>query len=256
VSIGERDRKILWARSGNTCAICRASLVAEKTASDPAAIVGDEAHIVARSPRGPRGGLLDDSKLDTYENLILLCKVHHKVIDDQPCEYSKERLQEIKAYHEEWVRQTLGREHPTPEVELWSRGASIRLVADPSFGPVQLALLLSGRAVWEVVSSTHSLRRGTLPDDSDPEASDLADQFLDDATEWGEMSGVISDHVSGIREAERELTAWLDRLAQRGLVVYGGRRRLILRGGTGPPAYWRESILQVMRANDPQLATQ
>ena len=253
VSISDRDRKILWARSGNKCAICKASLVAEKTANDPAAIVGDEAHIVARSARGPRAGLLEDSMLDAYGNLILLCKVHHKIVDDQPNEYTDERLHNIKDQHEEWVRRTLGREGLSPESELRSRAASIRLVTDPSFGPIQLALLLSGRAVWQIISDAHSFRRGSLPDDSDPEASDLADQFLDDATEWGEISEVISDSVSSIRQAERELTEWLDRLAQRDLVVYGGRRRLMLQGGMGPPGYWWEAILQVMRANDPQL---
>jgi hypothetical protein len=174
MTISDRDRKILWAKSGNRCAICKASLVVEKTASDPAAVVGDEAHIVARSAGGPRAGLQQESKLDSYENLILLCKVDHKTVDDQPNEYTIERLHTIKSHHEGWVRQALGRESLAPETELWSRAASLRLVADPSFGPVQLALLVSGRAVWEVVADSHSFRRGSIPDDSDPEASDLA----------------------------------------------------------------------------------
>ena len=249
MTISDRDRKILWARSGNKCSICKASLVVEKTVSDPAAIVGDEAHIVARSAGGPRAGLLDESKLDHYENLILLCKVDHKTVDDQPNEYTIERLHAVKSQHEAWVRRTLGRESFPPETEL-------RLVADPSFGPVQLALLVSGRAVWEVIANSHSFRRGSLPNDSDPEASDLADEFLDDATEWGEASEVISDSVRSIRQAEREFAEWLDRLAQRGLVVYGGRRRLMLQGGAGPPSYWWEAMLQVVRVSDLPLTTQ
>jgi hypothetical protein len=212
--------------------------------------VGDEAHIVARSAGGPRAGLLDESKLDTYDNLILLCKVDHKTVDDQPSEYTIERLHEVKSQHEAWVRQTLGQESSSPHSELWSRAASLRLVADPSFGPAQLALLVTGHAVWDVIAHAHSFRRGSLPDDSDPEASDLADEFLDDATEWGEASQVISDSVRSIRQAERELTDWLDRLADRGLVVYGGRRRLILHGGTGPPGYWWQATLEVVRVSD------
>jgi hypothetical protein len=250
MTISDRDRKILWARSGNKCSICKASLVVEKTAGDPAAIVGDEAHIVARSAGGPRAGLLGESKLDAYENLILLCKVHHKTVDDQPNEYTTERLHSIKSKHEAWVRETLGQESLTPEAELRSRAASLRLVTDPSFGPVQLTLLASGRAVWEVIADAHSFRRGSLLDDSDPETSDLADEFLDDATEWGEASQVIADSVRSIRQAEREFAEWLDRLAQRGLVVYGGRRRLMLRGGLGPPSYWWEAMLQVVRVSD------
>jgi hypothetical protein len=99
-------------------------------------------------------------------------------------------------------------------------------------------------------------RRGSIPDDSDPEASDLADAFLDDATEWGEASQVISDSVRSIRQAEREFAEWLDRLAQRGLVVYGGRRLLMLQGGVGPTSYWWEAMLQVVRVSDLPLRTQ
>jgi hypothetical protein len=187
--------------------------------------------------------------IDAYENLILLCKVDHKVVDDQPGEYTKQRLHEIQVRHEEWVMQTLGQENPHRGADLWSRVAPIRLRPDPSLGPVKLTLLASGRAVWEVISNAHSFRRDSLQDDSDPEASDLADEFLDAAKDWGEISGEISDQA-GIRKAERQFTVWLDRLAQRGLVVYGGRRRLILEGGTGPPTYWWESIMQVVRVSD------
>jgi hypothetical protein len=193
--------------------------------------------------------LLDERMIDAYENLILLCKVHHKVVDDQPGEYPKERLHEIKARHEAWVDQTLGQGNSRPEADLWSSGAPIRLRSDRASGPVKLRLLVSGRAVWEVIADAHAFRRDSLHDDSDPEASNLADEFLDDAKDWGEISGEISDQV-GIRKAERQFTEWLERLAQRGLVVYGGRRRLILEGGTGPPAYWWESIMQVVRVSD------
>ena len=138
MTISDRDRKILWARSGNKCSICKAALVVERTANDPAAIVGDEAHIVARSAGGPRAGLLEESALDAYENLILLCKVDHKTVDDQPNEYTIDRLHAIKSQHEAWVRQTLGREGLSPDTDLWSRAAPIRLVTDPSSGPIQL----------------------------------------------------------------------------------------------------------------------
>ena len=58
----------------------------------------------ARELDGPRGqhrytGL----DLDTYGNLIVLCKNHHKTIDDLPEEYTVDRLKNIKAEHEKWV---------------------------------------------------------------------------------------------------------------------------------------------------------
>lgn len=43
---------------------------------------------------------------DKYPNLILLCKTHHKQVDDQPAQYTVERLREIKAKHEREVAAT------------------------------------------------------------------------------------------------------------------------------------------------------
>lgn len=111
MAITLRTHKMLWGRGGNRCAWedCRRELVWDESGSADPAIVGDEAHIVARQRRGPRGR--DDVPLkerDGYPNLILLCKVHHKLIDDQPERYSKEWLLALKERHEEWVRSTLG----------------------------------------------------------------------------------------------------------------------------------------------------
>jgi hypothetical protein len=103
----DRDRKILWGRSGNVCAICRAILVEDSTDADRESVVGDEAHIVAQSAGGPRFRPLEDGSVDSYENLILLCKVHHKVVDDQPHEYPEDRLRRITTEHESWVTQQL-----------------------------------------------------------------------------------------------------------------------------------------------------
>ena len=107
MSIQPRDRKLLWGRSGNRCAICRRLLVVDSSAAgDPDAVVGEEAHIVARSAAGPRGSVVRTAD-DGYENLILLCALHHKVVDDQPAHFTTERLRAIKADHEAWVRLAL-----------------------------------------------------------------------------------------------------------------------------------------------------
>jgi len=45
---------------------------------------------------------------NTYRNLILLCRNHHKVIDAQEREYTVEKLHQMKDTHEAWVRQQLG----------------------------------------------------------------------------------------------------------------------------------------------------
>src|SRR6266480_1336581 len=73
-----KTTKILWGRSGNRCAICRTLLVEDAV-----------------------------SAIDDDSNLILLCRKHHKVIDDQPSKYTVEHLRELKTAHEEWVRNSL-----------------------------------------------------------------------------------------------------------------------------------------------------
>jgi len=103
------QRKLLQ-RSGNICAYpgCRARLTSAGTDSDPLVVVSEMAHIVAESPDGPRGAsALTAAERNRYENLILLCNVHHELIDSQPATYTVEFLLDIKAAHERWVEQRL-----------------------------------------------------------------------------------------------------------------------------------------------------
>ncbi|MDY6948402.1 MAG: hypothetical protein SXG53_22105 [Pseudomonadota bacterium] len=76
--------------------------------TDDPSIVGEECHIVAQSQDGPRGKSdLTPEQRDTYGNLILLCNVHHKIVDDQPNTYTVEALRDLKTKHEAWVRSNL-----------------------------------------------------------------------------------------------------------------------------------------------------
>lgn len=110
MGIGLKTRKMLWGRSGNRCALptCRRELVEDESETDDASIVGDEAHIVAREEDGPRGKSdLTPEQRDKYQNLILMCKVHHKMIDDQPLKYTVNKLHEMKQDHIDWVNKNL-----------------------------------------------------------------------------------------------------------------------------------------------------
>jgi hypothetical protein len=108
MAISSKTRKILWARSGNRCAICRQELVNQTINHDGEAIIGEECHIVAREINGPRGDSpLPIDERDKPANLILLCRNHHKEVDDQPESFTVEFLKEIKLEHENWVRNKL-----------------------------------------------------------------------------------------------------------------------------------------------------
>jgi hypothetical protein len=96
--------KVLWARSGNRCAFpdCRQPLVEHVDGAGGPSILGVEAHIIAQGDGGPRGTAgveLEDR--DALANLILLCAVHHKLVDDHPDADSVEILREMKRGHEE-----------------------------------------------------------------------------------------------------------------------------------------------------------
>jgi hypothetical protein len=107
VAISDRTRKRLWGKAGARCAKCKRRLIERGTQSDGETIVGDECHIVARRPRGPRGSTVATAALDGYDNLILLCVSDHRVVDSQRNTYTEEVLQSLKARHEAWIEQTL-----------------------------------------------------------------------------------------------------------------------------------------------------
>jgi hypothetical protein len=87
---------------------CRRELVMDATDTDDESLIGEECHIVGKSTDGPRGDIsFPEEQLNKYGNLILLCRVHHKIVDDQPNTYSVELLKRLKTEHEEWVRQSL-----------------------------------------------------------------------------------------------------------------------------------------------------
>ena len=110
MSITIKIHKMLWGRSGNICAFpnCKKELVMDETETDDSSIIGEEAHIVSQKTDGPRGvSVLTPEQRDRYDNLILLCSIHHKLIDDQPNFYSIEKLKEIKKTHENWIKSSL-----------------------------------------------------------------------------------------------------------------------------------------------------
>ncbi len=91
--------KRLFAVSGNRCAFPGCNLPLVDLGSGT--VLGEICHIKARSPEGPRYDPDQDEKeRHAFENLLLLCPAHHKIVDDNPDEYTVEWLLETKAQHE------------------------------------------------------------------------------------------------------------------------------------------------------------
>lgn len=90
--------KRLFAQSGNRCAFPKCPIEIIQGAT----VVGEICHIMAASPKGPRYDAQQTPEdRHGYDNLLLLCANHHKVIDDDEEAYTVERLIEMKRSHED-----------------------------------------------------------------------------------------------------------------------------------------------------------
>jgi hypothetical protein len=101
-----KTRVMLWGRAAGRCSFpgCQLNLVLDATEADDPSLVGEFCHIVAEKENGPRGrSPLTSLQRDSYGNLIVLCNVHHKLIDDQKNAYTVERLHTMKHEHEAFV---------------------------------------------------------------------------------------------------------------------------------------------------------
>lgn len=93
--------KKLFALSGNQCAFpgCPAPIIDD----DTGLVVGEICHIKGKSPKGPRyDGTQSDEERNGYDNLLLMCDPHNKIVDHKETRdnYPPERLRKFKNDHE------------------------------------------------------------------------------------------------------------------------------------------------------------
>ncbi len=232
--ISDKTRKILWGRSGNRCAICKHELVIDATATDDESVIGDECHIISRQLNGPRHEPnYPKDQFDSYENLILLCRIHHKIIDDQHEAYTASILDQMKSNHEVWVSQKLS-DNPQPK--------PMRLRRVKENIPDALVRLHSGRDVLNVVSHAY-LGSYDHEELRSEEEVDAVAQFFQEVRDWGDMDAEPSDQV----RLAYKWTHSLAELERFGLLVFGGREVQIFDDGFGGSHKWPVSILHVAR---------
>ena len=122
-------RKRLWSNAGKHCSYpgCTQRLLVPVEADMEEVVVGEECHIVAQGESGPRApkSLMGDEQIqwqslfddrDGYQNLILLCGIHHKVIDRDVASHPVGRLVEMKQAHEQEIEQRLSPEQRNENV--------------------------------------------------------------------------------------------------------------------------------------------
>jgi hypothetical protein len=93
-----RAVKRLFALSANTCAFpdCGRAIV-----QPDGLVTGEICHIASPNKKGPRyDPNLTIGAIHSFENLILFCERHHKIVDWNTPTYTKEVLRNLKALHE------------------------------------------------------------------------------------------------------------------------------------------------------------
>ena len=200
----------------------------------------DECHIVSPVSGGPRHDPeFPREKLNDHANLLLLCKIHHKLIDDQQSEYTASRLAKIKTDHEKWVSEQLDSSR--------SRTQPLRRVAENT--PAFLRRIRSGKELLDIATSACAFapQYDELRNEAEEE---LVAGFFQDVQDWGDLGlESVRDRI----RAARSLDEHIGELERAGFWIFGYREKQILEGGTGPNTDWPIAHIQVLRDTNPEI---
>jgi hypothetical protein len=108
--IPDLTRLLLFVRAGGRCEFdgCPRYLM-EHPVTLTEGNFAQMAHIVAFRANGPRGRIRSRPEdIHALQNLMLLCPQCHKLIDDNPNDYTRRALSEYKRRHEKWIKQATG----------------------------------------------------------------------------------------------------------------------------------------------------
>ena len=234
-----KTRRILWVKAGGRCSICHEQLATDAMDDDDdPSVFGEECHIVAQSPGGPRAA--DIADVDGYDNLILLCRKHHKQVDDQRSYFTVERLKEIK------------REHEQREASRDATGP-VRLIPDPANpAPRVLKLCFTGEDLLQSLSGAYSFYP-SYPSGLNDDQAEAVDGLLDLLRDWLDVIDELSFKEQ--RQVARGLGEHITRLAELGLFVGTRPRHLLLTGGvSAEPSQWRSFDIDFQPVAEAQLA--
>ena len=242
MTISDKTRKILWGRSGNRCAICRQRLVVDETTVDAESVVGDECHIHSGTQNGPRyDAAVDPRYVDSLDNLLLLCRIHHKMVDDQFETYAADLLRSIKANHEQWVEDKFDEKPDYPSIKVKRLKHEI---------PERLIPVESGAELFNLVSGCHGSYQDHNDDLNDEEV-EIVGGFLQNLKDWVDIAGDL-EPIEKVR-AKKSLGDELEDLRSKGFLVFAAKERQRLEGGKGEPSDFFVLHVTVTRENDPNI---
>lgn len=173
--------------------------------ADSNSVIGEECHIVSREGNGPRGNSpLSINERDDVDNLILLCRNHHKLIDDQLGAFTVDVLNEIKLNHETWVRNSL-----SPNKKVNSK----------LFFAFRVD---TGTQLWNTVIQCDGYSFDIVQPETEDEVNLLGD-FTQNITDYGDLWNVIENRDWIV--AQFELDKQIKELNEAGMLVYATSRQ-------------------------------
>ncbi len=206
---------MLWAKSGNRCFLCKVELVQQPDQLTKNVIIGEECHIVSQKKDGPRGSYSYTGDFDSYDNLVLLCANHHKIVDDQTEVYTVEFLLLGKGLHENWVKTTLERD--------------VSAFNNDEYNIKSLAKIKNGKALVDIITGNHAHQFDHDELKTKEEAEKIGGLF-DLLRDWGDVMSDVS--MSERTQLSVDLNDELDTLKQLEFVLFGLQRKMRINDAT------------------------
>lgn len=186
--------------------------------------IGEECHIVSSKCNGPRheSGL---ENYDVYDNLILLCRNHHKIIDDisNILLFPKKSLIDIKSKHEAWVKEELSPKNKTDRVNLIWAGSELAAILSGCYAIERTNDNITNKDEAEYIGSIWQ----TLMD------------YMDVFPYWEPYQQT---------QAELELQELLDEMSKKGYFIYGTRVVRKMKYANGEIDRWPVALLYIRNA--------
>ena len=224
--------------------MCRHPLVLDPTDLDPESVVGEECHIVSGALNGPRHDpSFPASVIDELTNLMLLCRIHHKLIDDQAETYTADLLRDMKANHEKWVEEKLKDQPQIPQVRIKRIKSEI---------PTKLPAVTSGKELLNLAVGCDASYQD-YSDDLDDEETDLVGSFIQNVSDWADLA-IGFEPMERIRAA-KSINEEIKALHEHGFVVFAALENQRMEGGISSPSTFRVLHLTVKRESDPSVVT-
>ena len=144
-SIPVATERLLWGVSAGRCEFegCNKPLY-KHDVTETTGNYAEKAHIHAVSPGGSRHEGLEID-VNNFRNLMLVCAVCHKTIDDNESDYSPERLFVMKQRHEERVKSVTAIEVSRKSTMLFYTANTASSHFSISEDKARIALIASGR---------------------------------------------------------------------------------------------------------------